>query len=382
VEKLQAEQLRKRDMVVPSSCMSFQNGMLRIVSRNSGLSEVLKQAGVVIKSDDATISEFTGTEPFHRQLAATFDIPYNYYRRMQAPANIDLLDENVSHWFSKQDKNYLIRCFESVNPDESGIVRAILGDRYRILDNLDVLMATLEAVRVSGVNLQIESGDISDTKMYLRFVAPDIIKESPDLLSHYRVPNRSGSGDTGIIAGFVLTNSETGHGSSFVAPRLVVNACKNGMIMKKDAMSKVHLGGRMQEGGIEWSRNTMSKNIELVIEQVKDAVKLFTDPQYLGKAIAELEAAGGKKVERPVDTIQNLSNELMFTQDQQNKLLSYFMESGDYTGFGVAQAMTYFAHQDATPDQRFELEAASVEILTTIDQYDRPATAPRRGKNK
>lgn len=58
------------------------------------------------------------------------------------------------------------------------------------------------------------------------------------------------------------------------------------------------------------------------------------------------------------------------------------MESGDYTGFGVAQAMTYFAHQDATPDQRFELEAASVEILTTIDQYDRPATAPRRGKNK
>ena len=295
--------------------------------------------------------------------------------------NITLLDKNVNHWFSTVPKNYLIRCF-SLKGEDKGVVRAILGDRYRILDNLDVLMAALDAVKQSGVNIQIESADITDTKMYVRFIAPDVVQESPTLLKNYRVPNQDKGTDFGIHAGFILTNSETGHGSSYVAPRLVVSACRNGMILKQDATNKVHLGGRMDEGRIDWSEETKTKNVELIIAQVKDAVKMYTSLDYLGQSIDKLEGNGNKILTNPIDTITNIGRELNFSEDKQKDLLAYFMQSSDLTGFGAAQAVTYFAHAKADADQQFELEAVAMDIVTNIEKFDKPVQAVKKSTQK
>lgn len=383
LNQLQAEQAVKRDMVVPSSCLSYKDGhlIIRNVSKNPEMDDLLRSTGVTVTEQEQTVLTLKPLEPFNRQLAGRFDIPFMYYKKMMEEANIPLLDQNINHWFKTVPKNYLIRCF-SIKGEDRGVVRAILGDRYRILDNLDVLLAALDAVRQSGVNIQIESADITDTKMYVRFIAPDVVQESPTLLKNYRVPNQDKGNDYGIHAGFILTNSETGHGSSYVAPRLVVSACRNGMILKQDATNKVHLGGRMDEGRIDWSEETKTKNVELIIAQVKDAVKTYTSLDYLGQSIDKLEGNGTKMLTNPIDTITNISRELNFSEEKQKDLLSYFMQSSDLTGFGVAQAVTYFAHAKADADQQFELEAVAMDIVTNIDKFDKPAQAVKKGSQK
>lgn len=383
VEQLKSEQLKKRDMVIPSSCLSFKDGKLQIVNvkKSNELDQMLRGVfGVTPSEQEYVTMSLDPLDAFHKQMAQRFEIPYPYYKRMMDAQNIPLLDQNVNHWLANAKKNYLIRCFTSTD-DKSGVVRAILGDRYRILDNLDVLMAALDAVKQSGVNIKIESADITDTKMYVRFIAPDVVQESPALLKNYRVPNKPSGTDYGIHAGFVLTNSETGHGSSFIAPRLVVSACSNGMIMKSDSMSKVHLGGKMDEGKIDWSENTKQKNIELIISQVKDAVAIYTSNDYLGQSISKLEENGQSKLQNPIDAVINISQDLSFSEDKQKDLLAYFVESGDLTGFGVAQAVTFFAHAKADADQQFELESMAVDIVNNIEKYDKPS-APKKFSNK
>lgn len=146
-------------------------------------------------------------------------------------------------------------------------------------------------------------------------------------------------------------------------------------------MSKVHLGGKMDEGKIDWSENTKQKNIELIISQVKDAVAIYTSNDYLGQSISKLEENGQSKLQNPIDAVINISQDLSFSEDKQKDLLAYFVESGDLTGFGVAQAVTFFAHAKADADQQFELESMAVDIVNNIEKYDKPS-APKKFSNK
>ena len=55
-----------------------------------------------------------------------------------------------------------------------------------------------------------------------------------------------------VFAGFVITNSETGCGAFSLTPRLVVQVCRNGMTITRDAMRVVHLGERLDQGVVTW----------------------------------------------------------------------------------------------------------------------------------
>ena len=75
----------------------------------------------------------------HGQLAERVGIPKAYYDRMRehAPA---LFDTNVNHWLLASDGRRLVRTLD-------GHARAILSDRYRMLDNDDLAAVALPVLR-------------------------------------------------------------------------------------------------------------------------------------------------------------------------------------------------------------------------------------------
>lgn len=209
--------------------------------------------------------------------------------------------------------------------------------------------------------------------MYVRFIAPEIVKSAPELLKNYKVPNgRNDDSGFGVCSGFILSNSETGHATFTIAPRLTVLACRNGMIFHKDKIAERHLGTKMDIGTFDWSEDTRQKELELIQCQVKDAVNAYLSTDYLGIVLNELSMKGSKALEHPVDAVQNISLSLGFSEERKNELLSYFVQGGDTTGFGAVQSLTYLA-QKVQPDLRYELETASISILDNIGNYDRPA---------
>lgn len=374
VEQLQQQNLLKQDFVVPAKYLKMVQSNLQVLneSKLDNLSKILLETGISIDENGLEKIELAVLDCCHSQIGTRLDIPKKYYDRMLSNEKYHhILDYNVSNWFKENNnKNYLLRTFID-KEQKSGIARAILSDRYNVLDNYDVMLATLEAIRESGINVQIESGDITDTKFYMRFVCPDIEMDAPDILKNYRVPDGS-KGGNGIISGFVISNSETGNGKFSISPRAVVLACRNGMIFKNDAFQKTHIGAKMEEyTTIDWSEETRQKNYELVCSQVKDAIKYYASEEYLGAKIHELTEKGNKELQHPIETIKNVSKHLSISEEKEKNILNYFIKSGDTNAFGVTQALTYFAQHNATPEERYEIETESVLILDNIEQFDK-----------
>jgi len=291
---------------------------------------------------------------------------------MKDEKHVHLLDANANHWFDFIKKSYLLRCFVD-KEEKTGVIRAFLSDRFKVIDNFDVLLASLQAVKESGVKLDIDYCDITDKKMYVRFVAPEIVVDSPKLLKNYHVPNEGNKGNMGIMAGFILSNSETGHGQFTVAPRAVVGACNNGMIFYDEKFAKTHLGARMEENSrIEWSEETRQKNYDLILSQTKDAIKHFVNAEYFSGKILSLENAGEEELKHPIQAVKNVTKDLSISEDKQEDILNFFIKGKDSTPFGITQALTFFAHKNEDADLQYELEKESVNILGKIDKFDIP----------
>jgi len=376
VNELKDQNMQKKDFVVPANLLSMENGQLVVNNYNAddSLSKLLKEVGIESESDNKLILNCLPI--LHQNLSDKLDIPRRYYNRIQTLEETQLIDSNVSHWLKNMKGNIFLRTF--INKDENkGYARAILSDRYNVIDNFDVLFATLEAVKESGLNLKIEDNgcDLTESKMYIRFVLPDVEINAPDLLKNYKNPKGEGSsvGD-GIITGFVITNSELGQGSFSISPRAVVLKCSNGMVFKNDAFGKIHLGGKMGEfSQIDWSEETKRKNYELIQAQVKDAVKKFTSEDFLASKISELNEYAEVDLKHPIETVKNVSKFLNITEEKEKSILDFFMRGGDFTAMGVSQALTFYAHETKDADEAHEMESVAIDILPKIKDMDKPS---------
>lgn len=386
---LQDQQTRKHDVVAPASTLSFTGGQLTV----DGAEAELTAEGVT--TVDGT---YTPTAVFDEGLAEKLGVPLPYVRRMRAERP-DLYDANANGWlhggttiggddlpnvYKADDRSFLVRLFRGGGGDQ-GIARAMLSDRYRVVDHLDVLTAALAGVRDTGADVTISGCDLTERRMAVRIEAQGITAMAQDLLAGYRSPfadpavdaqrqhwqgvaAREGQGyepgtEPIVWAGLVITNSETGGGAFTITPRMVVKVCRNGLTITQDALRAVHLGGKLDEGVVRWSDDTQQKNLELVTARTRDAVATFLDRDYLQTTVARLEAQAGHRLDDPAEQVKDVTKRLGFTEGQSAGVLAHFIQGGQTTAGGLMQAVTSYAQTVGDPDAAQDVEAAAVKAL-------------------
>jgi len=369
---------RKLDVVAPAGAITARDGHLLLAGTQAQLSE-----------DGVTLADgvYLPTEVCDEGLAGKLAIPVGYLRRMRHQ-RADLYDANVNGWLhdSGESRSFLVRCFRG-DGDAPGVARAFMSDRYGIIDNLDVLMAALDGVTRAGVEVNISGCDLSERRMYVRVVAPQIAAHAPALLAGYRSP--WGGQDVGggwtpqrvahaagaeghafpageepiLFAGFEFTNSEVGNGRFTITPRLTVQICGNGLTITADALSKVHVGARLDEGVIRWSQETERRALDLVTAQTRDAVEHYLTVDYLKTTIERLEVKAGTPVTDPAKTVEVVSKALSFNPQQQATILAHFITGGQATAGGVMQAVTSTAQTIPDADAAHAMESAALRAL-------------------
>ena len=98
--------------------------------------------------------------------------------------------------------------------------------------------------------------------------------------------------------------------------------------------------------------------------QTSDAVKKFLSPEYMAKKVTALEKNAGVPV-KPADAMEVItavSKTCGFTQHEQDTILNYFMEGGQFTAGGVMQAVTATA-QTLSGDDAFDMEGNALKAL-------------------
>jgi hypothetical protein len=353
---LQAQHAAKLDVVTPAHHLVADNGHLRLI----GVGEPQ------LTSDGVTVGEtvLRPTAVADAGIADKLGIPLPYLRRLRAE-QIGLYDANVNTWLAADpDRRFLVRGLH--DPDGgSGVARALLSDSYRVVDNLDVLMAVLEGVRAAGVPVDITSCDLTERRMYVKVRAPGIGEYAPELLGDYRSPftGARGADNPLVFAGFVVSNSETGHGSFAMTPQLMVQVCDNGMTITRDALREVHLGGRLADGVVRWSGDTQDALLGLVVKQARDAVATFLDRGYVRAKLAEIARQAGVPIRDPQATLEHVGKALRFTAEQQATILAHFVQGGDVTSGGVLHAVTSAAQTLEDADAAHELERVGLRAM-------------------
>ena len=194
-------QARKADAVVPSAAIESRGGVLYVAGAiaatvtNHGVSAPSRAALRPTRSADAQIAERLG-------------IPVAYLRRLRLEAP-EVYDDNVNGLLAlAPQRRFLVRGLvdgPEVVPDlapatdadmdtTGGVLRALLSDSYRPIEDLDVLLATLDGIRASGQRVEIRGCDLTENRMYVTVACPKVARMAPALLSGYRSPFSGAAG--------------------------------------------------------------------------------------------------------------------------------------------------------------------------------------------
>jgi hypothetical protein len=359
-EVLLQQNARKIDIVAPAEG-------LEIISADDGWT------GLYVTTDESHLDEtgvtpitghYTTSDIFDEGASDKLDIPIGYLRRTRQQ-HPDLYAANINGWLDKDPgRKFLVRLFRSESGG-TGVARALLSDRFRVVDNLDVLMSVLDAIRATGMEVRVQRADLSDRRMTVHLVCEEVRALAPTLLKGYRNPltGMTGEEDPTIFSGIRISNSETGGGAFTITPEFLVLVCTNGMTIAKDAIREVHLGGRLDEGVVKWSDDTQQRSLELVKAKTKDAVTTFLDVDYMTEVIARAEDKADEKIENAADTVKDVTKAAGFTEAQQQSILDYFVQSGQMTMGGIYNAATFFAQTVEDPDEAHLVDHRAAAIL-------------------
>lgn len=292
------------------------------------------------------------TQTAHGNLSRRLDIPKAYYDRMLSEAP-GLLSDNVNVWMKKSGR-HMIRTLEAPDPSVSpGKCRAVLSERYRRIDN-DAIMEGLYPILEREPGMQIKSCEITDTKFYLKAVFPALEREV-------------GLNDP-VQSGVVISNSEVGYGSASIAMLIFRLVCLNGMVVADEAFKarKNHVG-RVLEFDDNFkisSDETTELQTKAFLSHLSDIIRAAANPDVFCDVVADLQDAAGRRIGRNVEeTVENITKHLTLTKEEGTSVLENLVRDGDYSQWGLANAVTRTAQDVSSYDRASDLEKFGGKVI-------------------
>jgi hypothetical protein len=329
-EELTRQQNAKRDLLVPSSLLHHETD-------SAGTTALL------VEEDNAP-RRYKVTELARRQLAEKLNIPFKYFERMRMDEP-GLLDRNVNTWLEKDDSNRMLRTLD-------GNVRAVLSDRYRRLDNFALAEQTLPILQ--GLNGTFESVELTETRMYLKFVLP-------------RLKYEMAPGDV-VQGGVMISNSEVGLGMLSVQPLVYRLVCSNGMIAPDYSMKKTHIGRSVNNDDEEAVRvfqdDTLEADDKALFLKVRDVMQAaLSEITFRQIAVKMQKTIGIEITGNPVKAVEVLGQRYGLNEDERSGVLRHLISGGQLSGYGLVNAVTGFGQEVDDYDRSTELEALGGRLV-------------------
>ncbi len=173
--------------------------------------------------------------------------------------------ENINAWLGERERRS-IRILDRK-------IRAILSDRYRIIDNYDLVFLALDEFKRKE-SVEIYRIDLTETMLYIKALDKTLISEvkQKDIVN----------------GGLIIRNSEVGASALRVEPFILRRVCENGLILPY-ALKRVHLGRQTIEiNDIEWSDETRRLEDKALWSKVRDMIRTTFDKQTFQKWVEKL----------------------------------------------------------------------------------------------
>ena len=304
--------------------------------------------------------DFGLTDHAHSQLADRLMIPKRYYDRLreEAPA---LLTTNVLHWFRESPERRMVRTLD-------GTARAFLSDRYHRLDNEQIAEAVLPLL-VDIPDAEIVSCAVTAWKLYIQV----------------RFPRLEGDVQVGdpVQSGVTVRNGEIGNGALTLEPLIFRLRCTNGLIVGEgveDArLRRSHLGRTVAAGEdyTVYTDETRAAEDRALLLKLRDSLQTLAKPALFRSLLERLrQATQGPPVVNPVMAVEELGRAYPLPQGERTSILTHLIQGGDYTRWGLLNAVTATTNAHDSYDRAIELQELGGKLLNLpLDQWQPIATA-------
>ena len=235
--RVQDQAARKQDYVAPTSQLQVLTvaaaGLYNNPSDGTNVTRVILEAAggaptEILEANDVAFDQLVNR--------AGLDVRTGRRLRAEYP---DVLDHALNRIHDQEPRGTMLRTFDMLErqyqpgqdpiirqtfrdgsqldaPASTGILRAVVSDKFKTFDNPDLLEAVLPPLMDSDAEWQIVNADITDKRLYARFKSLAITGEGAAV------------GDL-MAQGVVVSNSETSHGSVSIAQLIWTLFCLNGM---------------------------------------------------------------------------------------------------------------------------------------------------------
>lgn len=276
------------------------------------------------------------------------------------------LTDLINHLRTTDPEKNLIRCMDDQ-------VRAVLSDKYRVIDNYDMAFACMDVAHRNSA--EVIEANLSDNHMRIKFTTQKVwdtvnVKQQSGPQGNWyaaAIGNQELQGKTILGAKIkselpggpgtihpvaTVSNSETGCGGFNVRIGILMGICFN-VATLENVVQQVHLGSRLEEG--IFSAKTIEDDTKVIVAKAKDAVQAAFNTDSFKWMVAKAKDAQEKPIESPTDAVNNVIKDNSINEEHREALLEYFLRDYDQTQFGLAQAVSRLA-QDVEPDSANELE--------------------------
>tara|TARA_R110000796_G_scaffold229663_4_gene347078 strand:+ start:8358 stop:9650 length:1293 start_codon:yes stop_codon:yes gene_type:complete len=339
------------------------DGKVRIMPSDS-LRDFMPREGVVLL--DQALTQLAG------RIATPMPIKFTRQAIEAAPRRWEDYVTGVMHDLPKR---WLMRLLDDK-------VRAVLSDRFRIIESLDVAKAALEgALQTDGV--RVIEASITDSHLRIKFVNPEVWAALTEFSAtagdhEFLKPGANASptwlrnmpgiedvklqgGPTTLWPIVTIGNSDTGHGLNSAKIGAAQGICMN-LATIETMVANVHLGQRMELG--MFGADTISAEAKAIALKSRDVVKAAFDEEKFRAMVERCKKTDSSKVAAPATAMKNLikvSGGTLYETDL-DALVAAFSKERD-TVYGVGQAVARLAQDVPDVDRATHLEEFAGSVL-------------------
>ena len=342
LEKIKREEAAKEDIVCDT--------------RNLGIATApgVKPKTMLVLDETGVPTQLIPCSPYaHDQLAQKVGIDVRTLRRLQSEY-IAQHDELLKAIFDKEPKRVLLRTMigENVevlpNRNSRRHLRAILSDKFKTFDNVDLLDAVLGTVRNSLAKWKVQKCLHNDRRLVLQFKSETITGEGAnvgDLMAH----------------GLNISNSEVGCGSVVVSDVYWTLACLNGMQGMNKSRS-AHLTSSRADAETYAILSQKAKDLDNAALKAKlaDWVREIARPESFERTCRLMKEAANETVVDQIGAVQELGSILRLSKPETKSVLDGLMATIQQPGY-VGEPVSKATLANAVTNAANHAEADKVE---------------------
>ena len=350
-------------------CVSLESFYSTLKAQDANKVDVVKAESAIRLQDSSTLLDGTPlTKSGMNSLRLFTDIPSsmisfmeerNYNDELVKFVN-DELNRREREWANKGKDAREFRVRTRHDDDGNTVARAIVSERYGVIDNLEAMEMIIDALPSKDAIKDALASHLHNDgdDMFGNLLLPDNIKSEPD-------------SDYGV--GIAFRNSEVRNSTFKVSPFLFRAICLNGMIWgRQDSSIKVN---QRHMGNIDKQelREEVRRAIVVALSQGNDLLTLLGHSKHV-------------EVKNPEQVIAQLSRDNKMTIAQGKLWHKGYLESlqeasghsHDRTAFGIVNGLTRSAQQ-YTGSTREQMETIASAILAPAIDADLQAISKRWG---